>query len=77
VLETEGEDHLDRLREKYVLQNVKEEMSILHMTKRRKANWFGHILRKNCLLKHCVEQKVEGRIEMTERRGIIRKQLLP
>ena len=36
----------------------------------------GHILRGNCLLKHCIERKIEGGIEVTERRGKIRKQLL-
>jgi hypothetical protein len=41
-----------------------------------KANWIGHILRRNCLLKHVIEGKVEGRIEMTGRRGRRRKQLL-
>ena len=76
MLETNGEAHLDRLREKYVLHNVKEETSILRMTKRRKANWIGHILCRKCLLKHFVGQKVEGRIEVTERRGKTPKQLL-
>jgi len=28
----------------------------------RKANWFGHIMRRNCLRKHVVEGKREGRI---------------
>jgi hypothetical protein len=36
----------------------------------------GHILRRNCLLKHVIEGKIEGRIEMTERRGRRRRQLL-
>jgi hypothetical protein len=54
----------DRVRNE-VLQRVKEERSILHTTKRRKANWIGHIFRRNCLLKHVIEGKVEGRIEMT------------
>jgi hypothetical protein len=44
--------------------------------KRRKANWIGHSLRRNCLLKHVIEGKLEGRIEMTERRRRRRKQLL-
>jgi hypothetical protein len=35
-----------------------------------------HILRRNCLLKHVIEEKLEGRIEMTGRRGRRRKQLL-
>ena len=41
--------------------------------KRRKSNWTGHILHRNCLLKHVIEVKVEGRLEVTGRR---RKQLL-
>jgi hypothetical protein len=36
----------------------------------------GHILRRNCLLKHVMEGKLEGRIEMTGRRGRRRKQQL-
>jgi hypothetical protein len=55
---------------------VKEERNIVHTIKRRKANWIGHILRRNCLLKYVIEGKLEGRIEMTGRRGRRRKQLL-
>jgi hypothetical protein len=33
-------------------------------------------LRRNFLLKHVIEGKIEGRIEMTGRRGRRRKQLL-
>jgi hypothetical protein len=40
------------------------------------CNWIGHILRRKCLLKHVIEGKLEGRIEMTGRRGRRRKQLL-
>jgi hypothetical protein len=66
----------DRVRNEEVLHRVKEERNILHTVKRRKANWIGHILRRNCLLKHDVEGKIEGRIEVTGRRGTRRKQLL-
>jgi hypothetical protein len=66
----------DRVRNEVVLHRVKEERNILHTIKRRKANWIGHILRSNCLLKHVIEGKLEGRIEMTGRRGTRRKQLL-
>jgi hypothetical protein len=58
------------------ITRVKEERNIVHTIKRRKANWIGHILRGNCLLKHVIEGKLEGRIEMTGRRGRRRKQLL-
>jgi hypothetical protein len=46
-----------------------EERNILQTVKRKKANWIGHMLRRNCLLKHVIEGKIEGRIEVTGRRG--------
>jgi hypothetical protein len=66
----------DRVRNEEVLHRVNEERNSLHTIKRRKANWIGHILRRNCLLKHVIEGKLEGRIEMAGRRGRRRKQLL-
>jgi hypothetical protein len=59
----------DRLRNEEVLHRVKEEMNIVRTIQRRKDNWIGHILRINCLLKHVIEGKLEGRTEMTVRRG--------
>jgi hypothetical protein len=64
------------VRNEEVLHRVKEERNIVHTIKRRKANWIGHILRRNCLLKHVIEGKLEGRIEMMGRRGRRRMQLL-
>jgi hypothetical protein len=66
----------DRVRNEEVLHRVKEERNIVHTIKRRKANWIGHILRRNCLLKHVTEGKLEGRIEVTGRRGRRRNRLL-
>jgi hypothetical protein len=66
----------DRVRNEEVLHRVKEERNIVHTITRGKANWIGHILRRNCLLKHVIEGKLEGRMEMTGRRGRRRKQLL-
>jgi hypothetical protein len=43
---------------------------------RRKVNWFGHILRRYCLLKQVPEGNIEGRIEVTGRRERRCKQLL-
>jgi hypothetical protein len=40
--------------------------------KRRRANWIGHILRRNCLLKPFIE----GKIQVTGQRGRKSKQLL-
>jgi hypothetical protein len=59
-----------------VLRRVKEERNILCTIKRRKDNWIGHILLRNCLLKHVIEDKIEGRTEVTARRGRRVKQLL-
>jgi len=59
-----------------VLHRDKEERNILHTVKRRKANWMGHILRGNWLLKHFIEGKIEGGLEVTGRRGRRREHLL-
>jgi hypothetical protein len=53
------------VRNEEVLHRVKEERNILRTIKRRKANLTRHILRRNCLLKHVIERKLEGGIEMT------------
>jgi len=44
-------------------------MHNLRTIKRKKANSIGHILSMNCLLKHVIEGKIEGRIEVTGGRG--------
>jgi hypothetical protein len=77
MLENAGEGHLDRsVKNEEVVHGGEEKMNILLTIKRRKAKWIGHILRRNCLLKHVIEGKIEGRIEVTGRRGRRRKQLL-
>jgi hypothetical protein len=63
------------VRNEEVLHRVKKDRNILQRIKRRKDNWIGHILGRNCLLKHVIEEKLEGRIERTGRRGRRRKQL--
>ena len=50
----------DRVGNEKMLHRVKER-NVVHTVKRRKANWIGHILCRNCLLKHVVEGEVEGR----------------
>jgi hypothetical protein len=59
-----------------VLRRVKGDRNILNIIKRRRTNWIGHVLRRNCLLKHVIEGKLEGRVEMIGRWGRRRKQLL-
>ena len=44
--------------------------------RKRKANWIGHILRRNCLLKQVIEGKIKGEMEVARRRRRRRKKLL-
>jgi hypothetical protein len=64
------------VRKEEVLLRVSEQRNILHEIRKRKANWIGHILRRNCFLKEVIEGKIKGRIEVTRRRGRRRKKLL-
>ena len=53
-----------------------EQRNILDEIRKRKANWIGHILRRNFLLQYVIEGKIKGQIEVTRRRGRRRKKLL-
>jgi len=59
-----------------VLLKGKEQRNILHEIRKRKANWIGHIVRRNCLPKQVIEGKIKGGIEVTGRRGRKRRKLL-
>jgi hypothetical protein len=52
------------VRNEEALLRVKEEGNILHEIRKRKANWIGHILRRDCLLKHVTEGKIEEKLEV-------------
>ena len=64
------------MRNEDVLLRVKEQRNILHEIPKRKANWIGHILRRNCLLQRVTEGKIQGGIEVTGRQGRRRRKLL-
>jgi hypothetical protein len=59
----------DNVRNKDVFLRVNEQRNILHEIRKRKANWIGHILRRNCLLERVIEGKIQGWIEVTGRQG--------
>ena len=59
----------DQVRNEEVLLRVNEQRNILHEIRKRKANWIGHTLRRNCLLKQVIEGKITGDMEVTRRRG--------
>jgi len=56
----------DHVRNEDVLFRVKEQRNILHEISKRKANWTGHILHRNCLL----QRVTEGKIKREEGPGI-------
>jgi hypothetical protein len=52
--------------------HMKEERRILVTVQKKKANWIGHIVHTNCLLKHVIG----GKTQVTERRERRRQQIL-
>ena len=67
-------------------EEVNEERNILRRTDRKKTNWIGHIIRRNCLLNHAIERNKERkkkkerererRIELRGRRKIRHKRIM-
>jgi hypothetical protein len=56
VLEKDGEiSWTDQVRNEDLLRQGRQEYS---KNKRRKTTWFGHVLRRNCLLKRVTEREV-------------------
>jgi hypothetical protein len=66
----------DHVRNEEVLLRVKWQRNILHEISKRKANWIGHILRRNCLLQWVIEGKIKAEREGTGRRGRRQEKLL-
>ena len=50
----------DRVRNEEVLLRVNEQRNILHEIRKRKDNWIGHILCRNCLVQRIIEGKMKG-----------------
>jgi len=57
------------VRNEEVLVRVEEERNILHEISKLKANWIGHILRRQCLLQRVIEGTIKGGMEVTGRQG--------
>jgi hypothetical protein len=56
----------EHVRNEEVLLRVMEQRNILHEINKQKANWIGHILHRNCLLRQVIEGKIKGGIEVKE-----------
>jgi hypothetical protein len=63
--DNEEEEKKRRKHTKVLVTNL----PILHEISKRKGNWIGYILRRNCLLQQVIEGKINGGIEVTGRRG--------
>jgi hypothetical protein len=66
----------DHVRNEELLHGVREQRNILHEIRKRKVNWIGHILRRNCLLQRVIEGNIKEGIEMTGRQGRRLRKLL-
>ena len=66
----------EHVKNEEALLQVIEQKNILHAIRKRKANWIGQFLRRNCLLKQVIEEKIKGEIKVTRRQGRRRKKLL-
>jgi hypothetical protein len=66
----------DYVRNRGVLFRAKEQRNILQEIRKRKANWIGHILRRNCLLQRIIKEKIQEGIEVTGKQGRRRRKLL-
>jgi hypothetical protein len=66
----------DHVRNKEVSLRVNEQTNILYEIRKRKANWIGHILLRNCLLNQVIKGKKKGEMEVTRGRGRRSKKLL-
>ena len=57
----------DHVRNEEMLLGVNEQRNIVREIRKRKANWIGHILRRNGLLKQVFEGKIKQEMEMARR----------
>jgi hypothetical protein len=67
---------INSVRNQRVLHRVNEQRNILDKIETSKASWIGHSLRRNCILKHVIEEKIEVSLEVMGRRERRRKLLL-
>ena len=66
----------DGVRKDEVFHGARKDRNIIQTIKIRKANWIGHILSRDCLLKHVIVGKIDGRRDVRGTRGRRRKLLL-
>jgi len=75
LLKEDGGDQLNRSCEKRSIAENQRREEYPTYNKKKGADWIGHVLCKNFLLKYNFEGKIEIRIEVTGGRGRSLKQL--
>ena len=58
----------DKIKNAVVLERAGEGRIMLELMKKRKINWLGYWLRRNCLLKDALEGMVNGKKVLSRRR---------
>ena len=72
VLEENGEDKMVKeISNEKFLESIGEKRTLLNSIMRRKVNWYGHILRINCLLHDAVEGQMTEVKELGRRTQIL------
>jgi hypothetical protein len=66
----------DHVRNEDVLLRVKEQRNVLYEIRKWKGSWICRVFRRNCILQRVTEGEMQGRIEVTGRRGRRRGKLL-
>ena len=67
-IEKDGMCKMDKIKNAVVLERVGEGRIMLELIKKRKINWLGNWLRRNCLLKDALEGMVNGKKICSRRR---------
>ncbi|KAJ4441493.1 hypothetical protein ANN_11349 [Periplaneta americana] len=74
-MEKDGTCEVDRIRNEALLERVGEERMLLKLIKKRKRNWLGHWLRRNCVLKDALEGVLEKRSGTVNQDGLTHNQI--
>ena len=61
----------EKVTNEQVLDCIEEKRTLLNNILRTKANWIGHILRRNCLLHDAIEGQMTERKEVGKRTQLL------
>jgi hypothetical protein len=76
IADAPGNDGNASMPEQVKRPNPWRKMMMMLELKKQRASWFGHILRRNCLLQQVSKRMIKGGIEVKGRRKRRRRKLL-